>query len=117
MYPDIRNLEIDLWQTVAWAEENNQRCAFTLSNAGAYYFEDRCDLELLHEINWDAVHAHSWQQCQEGKQAEFLIEQQLPWELVSRIGLISPKVRSQVRAALAAAVHSPAVEIIPNWYY
>ena len=34
----IVHLEADLRQTVAWAEENNQRWAFTLSNAGANYF-------------------------------------------------------------------------------
>ena len=28
-------------RTVAWAEKNNLRWAFTLSNAGTYYFEDR----------------------------------------------------------------------------
>ena len=29
--------------------------AFTLSNAGAYYFKDRADLNQLDEIKWDAV--------------------------------------------------------------
>ncbi len=42
----IVHLEADLRQSVAWAEENGMRWAFTLSNAGAYYFEDRCDLAL-----------------------------------------------------------------------
>ena len=38
----IVHLEADLHQTVAWAEQNRLRWAFTLSNAGSYYFEDRC---------------------------------------------------------------------------
>ena len=75
--------------TVAWAEEQDLRWAFTLSNAGARYFEDRSDLGHLDEIDWDAVEATDWRRCKEGKQAEFLIEQRFPWELVSRIGVRS----------------------------
>ena len=113
----IVHLEADLLQTVAWAEEHGRRWAFTLSNAGAYYFEDRCELAQLGEIDWDAVQAKDWQQCKEGKQAEFLIQWQYPWELVSRIGVLSTQVSGQVCAALQAAAHRPPVEIRPDWYY
>ena len=40
----IVHLEADLRATVAWAEAQDLRWAFTLSNAGARYFEDRSDL-------------------------------------------------------------------------
>jgi len=40
----IVHLETDLHAVVLWAEHQGQRWAFTLSNAGARYFEDRCDL-------------------------------------------------------------------------
>ena len=113
----IVHLEADLHQTVAWAGERRLRWAFTLSNAGATYFEDRCDLAKLDEINWDAVQSRHWRQCKEGKQAEFLIEKQFPWELISRIGVCTQKVRNQTLAALEAAVHKPSVEIRRNWYY
>lgn len=104
-------------QTVAWAEERGQRWAFTLSNAGAYYFEDRSDLSQLVEVDWNAVQATDWRQCKEGKQAEFLIERQFPWELVSRIGVISRQISDQVNTALQAAAHKPRIEIKPDWYY
>ena len=94
-----------------------QRWAFTLSNAGAYYFEDRCDLAQLGEIDWNAVQAKDWQQCKEGKQAEFLIEQQFTWEWVSRIGVRSQQVYSQVNTALQAAMYKPRTGIKPEWYY
>ena len=61
----IVHLEADLYQTVAWAEEHDQRWAFTLSNASAYYFEDRYDLTYLNQINWNAVQARYWKQCRE----------------------------------------------------
>jgi len=53
----------------------------------------------------------------EGKQAEFLLEQSFPWELVSRIGVRSQQVYGQVRAALQASGHKPHVEIKTDWYY
>lgn len=113
----IIHLEADLEQTVAWAEARGIRWAFTLSNAGSYYFEDRCDLTQLNDIDWNAVQSRNWQGCQEGKQAEFLIERQFPWELVLRIGVLSYKGRDQVNTILQVASHKPLVAIKPEWYY
>jgi len=53
----IVHLEADLHATVQWANAQAKRWAFTLSDAGSNYFEDRADLARLHEINWDAVAA------------------------------------------------------------
>lgn len=113
----IVHLEADLAGTVTWANGDARRWAFTLSNAGAFYFEDRADLDQLSEIDWDAVHAQDWRGKKEGKQAEFLVEQSFPWDLVSRIGVRSQQVYEQVRGALQAAAHKPHVEIKPDWYY
>lgn len=85
----IVHLEADLRASIAWAGQNQQRWAFTLSNAGARYFEDRSDLSKLNEIDWDAVRATNWRDCKEGKQAEFLMEYSFPWHLVERIGVHS----------------------------
>ena len=113
----IVHLEADLRDTVAWADPNRLRWAFTLSNAGSFYFEDRCDLAQLNEIDWDAIEARNWDDCKEGKQAEFPVERAFPWELVERIGLHSQKTYRRVREALRAAGHRPNVEIIRDWYY
>jgi hypothetical protein len=102
---------------VAWAKDQDLRWAFTLSNAGAYYFEDRCDLSKLDEIDWPAVTARDWRQCKEGKQAEFLIEHRFPWKLVSRTGVLSRSVYLNTSAAVQAARHKPLTEIRPDWYY
>lgn len=113
----IVHLEAELTDTVAWADGNELRWAFTLSNAGAFYFEDRADMAQLNEIDWDAVQARDWRGKKEGKQAEFLVEQSFPWGLVSRIGVRSQQIYGQVRAALQTAAHKPHVEIKPDWYY
>lgn len=113
----IIHLEADLHKTVAWAEQNKLRWAFTLSNAGAAYFEDRCDLAQLGEIDWTAVRAQDWRSCRESKQAEFLVESQFPWHLVERIGVYSLEKHTAVTKLLSHAAHKPLVEIRPNWYY
>jgi hypothetical protein len=113
----ILHLEADLRETVAWANRQQVRWAFTLSNAGTRYFEDRCDLQYLSEIDWRAVEATDWRSCKEGKQAEFLIEQRFPWELVSRIGVKTALVQQQVTEVLKNASHRPTVEVQLNWYY
>ena len=113
----IVHLEADLRETVAWAARKRRRWAFTLSNAGSFYFEDRCDLEQLDEIDWDAVSARFWPHCKEEKQAEFLVERSFPWKLVRRVGVHSVNTYEQATAAMQAADHQPDVEIRQEWYY
>jgi hypothetical protein len=115
----IVHLEADLNQSVKWAELHNHRWAFTLANAGALYFEDRCNLTQLDDINWDAVQTDQWSShsVKEGKQAEFLMEHSFPWELVSRIGVSNQRVFRQVFNILQIANHRPQVEIRSDWYY
>lgn len=114
----IIHLQADLRTVVEWANAQPARWAFTLSNAGSYFFEDRSDLARLGEINWPAVQATDWRGgLKEGKQAEFLLEQQFPWHLVERIGVTNRPIYQQVVNALPARGHRPQVEIRPDWYY
>lgn len=113
----IIHLEADLHATVQWAQQQGQRWAFTLSNAGSNYFEDRADLAQLDQVNWTAVNALSWSGQKEEKQAEFLIEQSFPWHLVERIGVLSTAIYTQVMNTQPANGHRPPVAVLPNWYY
>ncbi|MCA3175691.1 MAG: DUF4433 domain-containing protein [Burkholderiales bacterium] len=114
----IIHLQADLGAVVAWANAQPARWAFTLSNAGSYFFEDRNDLARLGEINWAAVQATDWRGgLKEGKQAEFLLEQWFPWHLIERIGVHSATVYGQVVNALPAHGHRPMVEVLTDWYY
>lgn len=119
----IVHLESDLHAAAEWAEQTGQRWAFTLSNAGAYGFEDRGTFDAIDEIDWDAVAARQWSgngipsSIRHGKQAEFLVEQRFPWELVERIGVRSRDVAPRVAAAITGAAHRPPTEIRKDWYY
>jgi hypothetical protein len=122
----IVHLEADLASVVAWANRNQKRWAFSLSNAGSAYTEFRDDLKDLHDIDWDAVastnfsagsYTPSGNLVKEAKQAEFLLEDDFPWSLVQRIGVASQTVASRVRAALANAAHKPQISVEPSWYF
>jgi hypothetical protein len=115
----IVHLEADLHEVVAWAQEQDCRWAFSLSNAGSYYVEILNRLEQLDQINWGAIAATDFRSAdmKEGKQAEFLLHGSFPWELVRRIGVISAEMKARAEASLAQATHRPPVEILSNWYY
>lgn len=113
----ILHFEADLHAAVAWADAQPARWAFTLSNAGSGFFEDRSDLAHLDEIDWIAVQARDWRKHKEGKQAEFLLERCFPWHLIERIGVQSIDVYRQVVNALPTHGHRPTVEILTEWYY
>jgi hypothetical protein len=117
----ILHLEADLHEVIAWANAENRRWAFSLSNAGAVYTEFRCQVEQLDEINWQAVQATDFRNpiIKEGKQAEFLIRGNFPWHLIRRIGVYSKTISQQVTAVLSSwpSSHHPFVEIHRKWYY
>ena len=119
----IVHLVAEVHTAVTWAKENKLRWAFTLSNAGSNYFEDRSDLDRLDEIDWVAVKAAKWggrgvdPLIKEGKQAEFLVERCFSWSLVHGIGVQSDAVGRDVIGMLPGRGHSPRVKIFPMWYY
>lgn len=119
----IVHLMSDLRTTVSWAESQGKRWAFTLSNAGSFYFEDRADVSKLNAIDWRAVRAINWSgvgvsaSLKEGKQAEFLVEERFPWELVEGVGVHSKWVAQRVHDALAQFQHRPPIKIKTDWYY
>jgi len=115
----IVHLEADLFDAVRWAEENDKRWAFTNGNAGTRYTPFFDDLDELDILNWEAIAATNWRDpiVKERKQAEFLVEQYFPWELVERIGVIDTETERHVSSILTNASHKPAVVVAPNWYY
>jgi len=111
------HLELDFHTTIKWANDNAVKWVFTDMNAGSAMFEDFNDLTKLDRIDWDAVNTKYWQNCKDGKQAEFLVENSFPWQLVERIGVHSHVVQAQVKTALAGTNGQLSVEIKRDWYY
>lgn len=115
----IVHLEADLGETIAWANTNGRRWAFSLSNAGARYTQFRNDPAQLDQVNWPAIANRDFRSSdvKEGKQAEFLLHHSFPWSLVRRVGVRSLAIGQQVTGEIAASWHRPGVEIQPSWYF
>jgi len=115
----IVHLEADLRTVVSWANARGKRWAFTTSNAGAFYTNFFNDLMQLNQINWTAVANNDFRDyaVKEGKQAEFLLHEFFPWELVERIGVISPARQTAVNNHLTASQHRPPVVVKRDWYF
>lgn len=115
----IVHLEFDLQKVANWADGETRRWAITKGNAGSCYFEDSGSLDFLNELNWEAIQSRYWNESsiKEHKQSEFLVEEQVPWHLVERIGVQNQGTRERVEATLTSGRHRPPVEIQSTWYY
>lgn len=115
---NIIHLQADLYESVAWADNNRRRWAFTKRNAAAALRDDRCDLNDLDIIEWEAVQSRQWSGApREYKQAEFLMEGSFPFSLVEYIGVYSSEVRNRMVKLLHEVDTKPPVEIRSDWYY
>lgn len=115
----IVHLEADLHSVIQWADEHAVPWAFSLSNAGARYTEFRSRVADLEELHWPSIAATDFRGAavQERKQAEFLVREQFPFELVERIGVRSATMLTRVSAAMARSGHRPVTQVRPEWYY
>jgi hypothetical protein len=115
----IVHLQADLMSTVEWADEHGVNWAFSDRNAGTYVAKFYNSLDDLDKINWQAVAATDFRgmMVREGKQAEFLIYESFPWELVEVIGVRDTMRVNTVRHAISQTDHQPPVQVKPQWYY
>jgi hypothetical protein len=113
------HLELDMHEVISWADTRAARWAFSLSNAGALYSEFRNRVDQLNQVNWPAVAATDFRDpaVKEGKQAEFLVQNFIPWSLVRRIGVVNATVQHQAMRHMEQAAHRPMVEVCGAWYF
>lgn len=74
-------------------------------------------------LSWEVIRSNDWRDTADDndrkrrKQAEFLVHDHVPWDLVVRIGAFDNAALLAVQQALAGAQHRPAIECRPDWYY
>ena len=113
----IVHLKADMRQAVDWAVSENLHWAFTTENAVASSAADYSDWSQLKRIQWEAVSARSWQNFKGPKQAEFLMQEKFPWQLVSQIGVRTKEARIKTLNLLRSASDRTPCEVRPDWYY
>lgn len=115
----ILHLQADMESVINWADEQNVRWAFSDRNAGARFTDFYDKRAELNQVDWNAVNETDFRDpmIKEGKQAEFLVHDTFPWQLVEKIGVINTAVLSRVNTLLQSASHKPVVKIERAWYY
>lgn len=113
----IVHLEADLHTVIAWAEQEQRRWAFSLSNAGARYTEFRKNPAQLSQLDWNAIDASDFRASAvaHAKQAEFLLCDSFPLELVERVGVSSTRVAQAVGRLFPSG--TPPIKVKPDWYF
>ena len=101
-------------------------CRFVFYDGHALARLSTCydDLAQLSHVDWRAVSAKQWStrsdpDLRRRKQAEFLVHEALPWDLIRGIGVLDATAEANVQALLAAAPPSLHRQIAqcPQWYY
>jgi hypothetical protein len=115
----IVHLEADLYRVIEWADTHGRHWAFSLSNAGARYTQFRSDRARLDELDWTAIAARDFHaaEVKEAKQAEFLLHEGFPFELVEAIGVASAGIKVAVDEIMEGTAYRPRTEVRPDWYY
>ncbi|GEM90047.1 hypothetical protein ODE01S_14810 [Oceanithermus desulfurans NBRC 100063] len=117
----IIHLEADLYRAIEWAERKGAKWALSFGNAGAYAVEFGCNPGDFKRLDWDAIAATDFRgvDVKERKQAEFLVYEFFPFELIRRIGVYSEEIRRKVVQTLLQ--HGQAicldVRVMKGWYY
>ena len=98
---------------------------FTFTNGHAEmltssFYEYLTDLD---KVDWEIMRTTIWRDTADDgtrkwrRQAEFLVHNRFPVELIAGIGVISNKIADSVKQILAETGHQIQVAARPNWYY
>lgn len=87
----IVHLQADLHSVIHWANTQDINWAFSDLNAGSYLATFYNDMSHLSQLNWSAIKATYFRdsQIKDGKQAEFLMFDFFPWQLIEKIGTLN----------------------------
>ena len=115
----IVHLEADLRGVIRWAQDSGQRWTFSLSNAGAYYTKFSSTREELAKLDWASIAATDFRSAEvmERKQAEFLVYERFPCDLIERVGVESTVAQRLATTAIAGAPRRPPIQVMPEWYF
>ena len=94
---------------------------FTDGHAVIDLSEYYVDISDLDKVDWDIMTAKHWRDTLEDgdrvrrRQAEFLVYQFFPWELISEIAVIDSKIEAHVKQMLADVAYVPKIVVRRDW--
>jgi len=104
-------------------DEKGLPFCFTDGHAVEAYTEFYSATKDLQQVDWEVIENWSWRNRDDDtdrkrrKQAEFLVHNFFPWELVDKIGVIDDRMKSKVTSIVSACSHKPLISTESGWYY
>jgi hypothetical protein len=101
----------------------NRPAVFTDGHGIMDYTGHFTDPAHLGRIDWPLMTSRWWNPTiddpdrRRRRQAEFLVHQQVPWGLITGIGVLDEQMQALVEQVLRGASHRPAVTVQRAWYY
>jgi hypothetical protein len=120
-YADGQSPVIYLCSTAEAVRKAGLRWVFTEGHADMLFTDFFDDLKDLDKVDWDLMQARYWNDTNDDpdrkrrRQAEFLVHQFFPWELVSYIGVYDRSIAERAGEIIKGG--SPELGIERGWYY
>lgn len=120
-YTEGQKPVIYLRSTVEAVVKAGLRWVFTEGHADMLFTDFFDDLKDLEKVDWALMRARYWTDTDEDpdrkrrRQAEFLVQNFFPWELVSYIGVYDLSIAQAVGEIIKGG--SPEVGVQRGWYY
>jgi ssDNA thymidine ADP-ribosyltransferase DarT-like protein len=120
-YADGQRPVIYLCSTAEAVKKAGLRWVFTEGHADMRFTDFFDDLKDLDKIDWDLMQSRYWNDTNDDpdrkrrRQAEFLVHEFFPWELVSYIGVYDRSIAEKAGEIIKGG--SPELGIERGWYY
>lgn len=122
-YDDGQEPLIYIMTKVAWVVEADLTFAFTDRHAVLALAQFHDEPSELDAVDHTLMRAEYWQNTdqhpdrRERRQAEFLIHEQVPLNMVGAVAVISDSIKQQVEGALTPMESPPPVIVRSEWYF
>jgi hypothetical protein len=123
-YHDGQSPLVYLVTTVGTIVESGLHWVFSNGNCGSPTTEYFDDLGLLDtKVDWDLMRAKLWHDTADDptratrRAAEFLVHEQVPWQLVRHVVARTSATARQTRDTISRAGWPQPVSVAPSWYY
>lgn len=121
--PDGQQGIVYLVSTIEAVSQAGLPSVFTDGHAIMFNSNFYSDLKQLDRIDWPLMQSQYWHAIDTDpdrprrRQAEFLVHQTFPWNLVQEIAVFDEGRHAEVRTCLQTAIHQPNVRMRRAWYF
>jgi hypothetical protein len=122
-YAEGQDPVVHLVSTAQIVREAGLSFVFTDGHAIMAFSQFYGNLDHLDRVDWAVMRSRQWADTDEDndrkrrRQAEFLVREFLPWNLVTQIGVVNAEMKARVEDLLSREGQQTPVYVRRQWYY